>query len=121
MDKNEGRVGTAVDQGEKGGKEGDSESERRDTVESLRVSFLNIGFVEGSVRAIRSKEFSVSSELSDCLCEWERRGKGQYRGDLIRSRMYVKRVEVGRSDEKVSEESHLPHPRAWQSCQPGEP
>lgn len=35
------------------------------TMESLRVLILNIGSVEGSVRAIRSEEFSVSSKLSD--------------------------------------------------------
>lgn len=38
-----------------------------DAIESLGASFLNIGSVEGSVRAIRGKEFSVSSKLSDRL------------------------------------------------------
>jgi len=39
------------------------------TVASRRASFLNIGLVKGSVRAVRSKEFSMSSKLSDRLCE----------------------------------------------------
>jgi len=88
-----------------------------DTTESVCASILNIGLVEGSVRAVRSKEFSVSSELSDHLCRWERKEKSQYRGNEIGPRVYVKRVEVGGR----SKESHLPHPRSWQSCQPGEP
>jgi hypothetical protein len=37
-----------------------------DTRGSLRASFLNIGLVEGGVRAVRSEQFSVSSKLSDC-------------------------------------------------------
>ena len=67
MNKDEGKVSTVV------GKE--IVRVRGDTRESLRVSFLNIGLVEGSVRAIRSKEFSVSSELSDRLGRRERREK----------------------------------------------
>jgi hypothetical protein len=43
-----------------------------DTRGSLRASFLNIGLVEGGVRAVRSEQFSVSSKLSDCL---HRRGE----------------------------------------------
>lgn len=38
---------------------------------------LNIGFVEGCVRAIRGKEFSVSSKLSDRLWERERDEKNE--------------------------------------------
>ena len=38
-----------------------------DMIRSGHASFLNIGFVEGGVRAVRSKEFSVSSKLSDRL------------------------------------------------------
>jgi len=82
MNRNEGGVGTVVDWGlgigdwglGRGG-EGDSESVSGDTITSLSVSFLNIGLVEGSVRAVRSEEFSVSSELSDHLCRWERKEK----------------------------------------------
>lgn len=32
--------------------------------------FLNISLVEGSVRAVRSEEFGMSSELSDGLWRW---------------------------------------------------
>jgi len=69
MDKNEGRVGTVVEW-----ERVESEGLARvsgDTTASLRVSLLNIGSVEGSVRAIRSKELGMSSELSDRLCGWE--------------------------------------------------
>ena len=71
-----------------------------DTRGSLRASFLNIGLVEGGVRAVRSKQFSVSSKLSDCL---HRRGKELVKkGDPIRHRMYVKRGGgTGRLDRRV--------------------
>lgn len=41
--------------------------------ESWTRILLNVGLVEGSVGAIGSKEFSMSSKLSDRLGEWQKR------------------------------------------------
>jgi len=81
---NEGRVATLV-----GGEERRESEKRR-----LCASCLNIGLVEGSVRAVSGKEFSVSSKLSDHLCEGKRWEK-LVRRQLKKIPMYVKREEVG--------------------------
>ena len=75
----------------------------------IHRAFLNIGLVEGGIRATRGKEFSVSPELSDRLCRWERQENESQQRLLNKTPVYVKsEVGGGGYDGKVTKITRTP-------------